>query len=73
MTMYELARKVANHWRLDASLITPTDSASLNQPARRPPRTGFILLKAMTELGYRPTPFADGLHIVAQQLHEYAR
>ncbi len=73
MTMYELALKVAGHWGLNPELITATDSASLNQPARRPPRTGFILLKAQTELAYRPTSFKAGLNIVAQQLLNYAR
>lgn len=73
MTMYELAHRVAAHWGLKAELIASTDSESLNQPARRPPRTGFILLKAQTELAYRPHSFKSGLGVVAQQLQEYAR
>ncbi|MCS7085836.1 MAG: NAD(P)-dependent oxidoreductase [Bacteroidia bacterium] len=73
MTMYELALRVARFWNLSEALISPCDSHSLNQPAPRPPRTGFILLKAQTELGYRPHSFEAGLEIVARQLKAYSQ
>lgn len=68
MSIVDLVRRVASFWKLDASLITEVTSDVLNQPAARPPVTGFILLKAQTELGYRPHSFMESLEIVDRQL-----
>ena len=68
MRISELVFKVADFWKLDKSLITEVSAASLNQAAKRPVRTGFILDKAINELGYAPHSFEQGLEIVAAQL-----
>jgi dTDP-4-dehydrorhamnose reductase len=68
MSILELVNKVADFYNLDKSLITPVKSNTLNQPAKRPPRTGFILDKAKRELGYEPHSFEEGLKIVTKQL-----
>jgi len=68
MNIYEIACKVADHYGLDKSLIKPTDSHSLNQPAKRPPKTGFVIDKARKDLGYKPTSFAESLSILDQQM-----
>ncbi|RYG05170.1 MAG: SDR family oxidoreductase [Chitinophagaceae bacterium] len=68
MSISELVRKVADFWELDKSLINEISSASLNQAAQRPIRTGFILDKAMTELSYHPHSFEEGLKILNEQL-----
>ena len=70
MSVIEIARRVADFWKLDSSFISETDSASLNQRAKRPPVTGFIILKAQTELNYRPHSLEQGLSIVDRQLRE---
>lgn len=70
MSVDEIVRRVADFWNLDKSLISEIDSASLNQRAKRPPVTGFILLKAQTELGYKPHSFEQGLSIVDRQMRE---
>jgi dTDP-4-dehydrorhamnose reductase len=44
-------------------------SKSINQPAKRPPITGFNITKAKTELGYRPHTFTEGLTLVNEQLN----
>lgn len=67
-SILELVRRVANFWGLDESLITEVSSTTLNQRAKRPPRTGFIILKAEMELGYRPHAFREGLALVDSQL-----
>lgn len=67
-SIINLAAKVADFFGLDKSHIKPISSASLNQPAKRPPRTGFILDKARIELGYTPRTFVEGLKIVSAQL-----
>lgn len=68
MTPYDIALETATFFNLDKSLITPTDSTHFKQPAQRPLKTGFIIEKARTELGYEPHSFKDGLTILAQQL-----
>ena len=54
VSIYDFAQTIAGVLDLDASLIHPTDGATFKQKAARPPRTGFIILKAETELGYKP-------------------
>jgi dTDP-4-dehydrorhamnose reductase len=64
MSPYEMALRTAAHYQLDKSLITPVDGGSFTQPAQRPPKTGFDIAKAQTQLGYRSHSFAEGLRIM---------
>lgn len=68
MSISELVGRVADYWHLDKSLIREIKSETLNQTARRPVRTGFILDKTIAELGYNPRSFEEGLAIVDRQL-----
>ncbi len=61
VSIYTFAQTVARIFDLDGSLILPTDGTRFRQLAARPPRTGFIILKAETELGYRPHTLIDAL------------
>lgn len=70
MSISELVGRVADFWQLDKSLIREISARTLNQAAKRPVRTGFILDKAMTELHYQPHSFEEGLAILDQQLKE---
>jgi dTDP-4-dehydrorhamnose reductase len=67
-SILDLVYKVADYWKLDKSLITPSSSVGINQPAKRPPRTGFIIDKAKQVLGYRPHSFEEGLAVLDAQL-----
>lgn len=67
-SMLELVYRVADYFGLDKSLVTPIKSATLNQAAKRPPVTGFVISKAMRELGYSPHSFEEGLAILESQL-----
>lgn len=67
-SILELVQKVADYWKLDKSLINPVSSATINQPAKRPPRTGFIIDKAKSVLGYKPHSFEEGLAVLDAQL-----
>lgn len=67
-SVLELVYQVADFWKLDRSLITPSKSTTLNQAAKRPPRTGLVIDKARKELGYNPHTFEQGLAILDQQL-----
>ena len=68
MTPYDIAIKTAVFFGLDKSLINQTDSTKFTQPARRPPKTGFIIDKAKKELGYAPRSFHEGLKLLSSQL-----
>jgi dTDP-4-dehydrorhamnose reductase len=68
MSILELVEAVADFYGLNKTLISPITSASLNQAAVRPPKTGFILDKAINNLGYKPHSFIDGLKIMDEQL-----
>ncbi|MFC5410963.1 SDR family oxidoreductase [Larkinella bovis] len=68
LTPYEMAIKTADYFQLDKSLITQADSTTFTQPARRPPRTGFILDKPRRVLGYEPRSFEEGIAVLAGQI-----
>jgi dTDP-4-dehydrorhamnose reductase len=68
MSIFELVNRVADFYQLDKQIIKKSDSSTLNQPAKRPPITGFKLEKAMAELGYAPRSFEEGLAILNNQL-----
>jgi len=68
MSILELVYRVADFFELDKSGISPIKSTTLNQAAKRPPKTGFVLDKANQELGYDPVTFEQGLAIVSQEL-----
>ncbi|MEM6766004.1 MAG: NAD(P)-dependent oxidoreductase [Bacteroidota bacterium] len=72
MPIIEVARNVARYWNLNEELISEIDSSDLGQKAKRPPRTGFILLKAQTELGYKPHTLQQGLAVLDKQIKELA-
>jgi dTDP-4-dehydrorhamnose reductase len=71
LSPYDIAVATATFFKLDASLINPTDSTQFKQPARRPLTTGFIIEKARKELGYEPHSFEEGLEILRSQLNEH--
>lgn len=68
MRIDELVARVADFFHLDKSIISTVSSDTLNQAAKRPPKTGFILDKAKRDLGYNPHSFEEGLAILSQQL-----
>ena len=65
---YQMALQVADYFKLDASLIQQTDGSKFVQPARRPPKTGFLIDKAKGLLHYQPHSFREGIALVASQL-----
>jgi dTDP-4-dehydrorhamnose reductase len=67
MSIIDLVYKVADFYGLDKSIITPIKTASLNQAAKRPPKTGFVLDKSINDLGYNPVSFEEGLAELTKQ------
>lgn len=68
VTPYDIAIRTAEFFKLDKSLITPVDSATFTQPARRPLITGFIIDKARKDLGYQPHSLDEGLKVLSHQI-----
>ena len=68
LTPYHMAMATADFFDLPTSYITRADSSTFSQPAKRPPKTGFILDKAITTLEYQPHSFIEGLSILKKQM-----
>lgn len=68
MSIIELVKRVADYFQLPSSQVSETSSSTLSQAAKRPPKTGFILDKAINDLGYKPHSFEEGLQVLQQQL-----
>ncbi len=67
-SILELAHIVADYYKLDKNLIKPSKSADIKQPAKRPPITGFIIDKAIKDLGYNPHSFVEGIQLLEKQI-----
>lgn len=70
LTPYEMAQMVAVFFKLDNNYITRANSSTFSQPAKRPPKTGFIIDKAINEIGYTPHSFKEGIEIIADQVRQ---
>lgn len=68
MSIYEIAIKVAGFFSLDKNLISPISSEELDEKAKRPPKTGFVINKAQQDLGFKPRSFVEGLKILSNQI-----
>ncbi|WP_456459668.1 SDR family oxidoreductase [Reichenbachiella sp.] len=68
LTPFDMAKQTADYFDLDFSLVTRVDASTFSQPAKRPPKTGFILDKAKEVLGYQPHTFEEGIKILDQQV-----
>ena len=64
LSIYSIVERVANFYKLSTESLTKTDSSTLNQPAKRPPRTGFDLSKSRNELGYNPKTLEETLRLI---------
>jgi len=72
-SILELAHVVADYYKLDKSLINPSKSSDIKQPAKRPPITGFIIDKAKHDLGYDPHSFVEGIALLENQMREMGK
>lgn len=71
LTPYDMGVATAKFFGLDASKIKKSDSTQFSQTAKRPLKTGFIIDKAVNELGYTPRKFKEGIQLLSKQL-EYS-
>ena len=68
VTMLELAHETARVFGLDEALIVPATTAELHPGAPRPLRGGLLILRAESELGFRPRPLAEALAHLKERL-----
>jgi dTDP-4-dehydrorhamnose reductase len=68
LSRYDFAIKIANVFNLDKNLINKTTTDKLNQKSKRPLRGGLIILKAQTELGYKPHTIEENLLDIKNKL-----
>ena len=61
VTMFSFAQTIAEVFEFDTGLVLPASGSTLVQLAPRPKRSGLVILKAETEIGYRPMGLRDAL------------
>lgn len=64
MSIFEIVQRIANYYNFSLDHVKVVSSSILNQPAKRPPRTGFDLTKARKILGYSPKPLEETLDLI---------
>jgi dTDP-4-dehydrorhamnose reductase len=68
LSVFQMVQKVAEFYDLSMDNVKKVSSSTLNQRAKRPPITGFVIDKAVRELGYDPVSFSEGIQIIDFQL-----
>lgn len=69
MSIFDLVGRIADFYGYDKSVIKPISSSTLNQKAKRPPKTGFDISKAREVLGYAPLTLEESLTQLDQEGH----
>ncbi|MBS1763330.1 MAG: SDR family oxidoreductase [Bacteroidetes bacterium] len=69
-SILEIVNRTADFFGLDKMFIHPVTTAELNQAAKRPLVTGFVIDKAIRDLEFKPHSLHEGLEIVKQQLEK---
>jgi dTDP-4-dehydrorhamnose reductase len=70
MSVREIVARVAAYAGLKDDNVETISSSTLNQRAKRPPKTGLTINKAMELLGYQPHSFEEGIGIVLAQANK---
>lgn len=68
VSRYAFARTLAEVFEFDPAMIVPIKTSSLKQSAPRPMKSGFITLKAETDLGIKLSDMRQGLTVLRNQL-----
>lgn len=68
LSRYDFTLMIADFFKLDKSFINKILTADLNQPAKRPLKSGLITLKAETELDFKPHTILEALGLMKQEL-----
>lgn len=69
-SILDLVKKIAKYYGQSTENISPVSSSTLNQIAKRPPKTGFDLTKAKTLLNYEPISIEESLKLLDLELSD---
>lgn len=69
ISRFHFTQRIAAFFGLKKELIKPVLTKELNQPAKRPLKSGLIILKAQTELGFQPTEIETTFSIIKNRLN----
>jgi|TARA_R110000737_G_scaffold140765_1_gene171528 dTDP-4-dehydrorhamnose reductase len=67
-SILDLVKTIAEYYGFSTNNISPVSSSTLNQAAKRPPRTGFNLTKAETLLNYKPIGIEESLSLLDKEI-----
>ncbi|KAB2848405.1 MAG: dTDP-4-dehydrorhamnose reductase [Ignavibacteriota bacterium] len=68
LSRYDFTMIIADFFNLDKYLIKKIQTEDLDQPARRPLKSGLITIKAQSELGYKPHSIIQSLELMKREL-----
>ncbi|MDQ3020734.1 MAG: dTDP-4-dehydrorhamnose reductase [Bacteroidota bacterium] len=68
LSRFDFALKTCEVFNFNKNLVIPITTASLNQPAPRPLKSGLTTFKAESELGFKPMDSLEGLRLLKVQL-----
>jgi len=68
LNRFDFTMRIADFFDLDKSLVERIKTEELNQPAKRPLKSGLITLKAETEIGYKPHKMEETFAILKKEL-----
>lgn len=63
---------IGKHFGWSTESVNPISSTTLNQAARRPPKTGFDLTKSRELLGYNPKKMEDTLDQMVEDMKRFS-
>lgn len=66
LSRYDFTLRIAEHFSLNKKLIEKIKTSDLKQPAPRPLKSGLIILKAETELNYKPLSLKEAFIAMAK-------
>ena len=68
MSIFEMVQRIGKFYGYCTDNLNRISTDTLNQKAARPPRTGFVLDKAINNLGYSPHSFEECLDMIKKQI-----
>lgn len=69
LSRFDFTLRIADFFNLDKNLVIPILTKELNQPARRPLKSGLITIKAQSEIGYRPHSILQTFEIIKKEFN----
>ncbi len=68
LSRYDFTIKIADYFQLDKSFIKKIVTEDLNQPAKRPLKSGLLTIKAESEFGFKAHSIEESLAIMEKEL-----